>query len=268
MSLIYKPKGPALEYSNLACNLYKGCGHKCEYCYAPYFAYQGAKKDEKKKLFDLPTVRGKATLSEAKRVKNLLHQLGNEAKRFNGTDRVLMSFTSDPYQPLESTLLLTQQAINVMGKHGVPMTILTKSSMAMRDFNLFKKYDIEFATTICFIDENIRQKLEPNASPIADRFETLANMRAAGLQTWVSLEPVIDTAEALKVIDSLVGKIDKIKIGTVDKRWDLGLYNKLNWATFLKDTLNKLHGKQAYYIKDGLWKYADDEIKRTWPKEG
>ena len=31
---IYTPKGPALEYAPLACNLYRGCAHGCLYCYA------------------------------------------------------------------------------------------------------------------------------------------------------------------------------------------------------------------------------------------
>jgi DNA repair photolyase len=35
MKAIYEPSGKAKEYGNLACNLYKGCGHKCSYCYAP-----------------------------------------------------------------------------------------------------------------------------------------------------------------------------------------------------------------------------------------
>ena len=30
---IYKPKGAALEYSQWACNLYKGCSNRCDYCY-------------------------------------------------------------------------------------------------------------------------------------------------------------------------------------------------------------------------------------------
>lgn len=31
-NLIYEPKGKAREYAALACNLYRGCGHKCSYC--------------------------------------------------------------------------------------------------------------------------------------------------------------------------------------------------------------------------------------------
>lgn len=38
--VIYSPKGQALEYSALACNPYRGCGHKCAYCYVPLVTKQ------------------------------------------------------------------------------------------------------------------------------------------------------------------------------------------------------------------------------------
>ena len=34
MKVIYEPKGRAKEYAELAVNLYNGCSHGCEYCYA------------------------------------------------------------------------------------------------------------------------------------------------------------------------------------------------------------------------------------------
>ena len=34
-SIIYEPKGQAREYAALATNPYRGCGHKCTYCYVP-----------------------------------------------------------------------------------------------------------------------------------------------------------------------------------------------------------------------------------------
>ena len=36
MPVIYQPRGKAREYNPLACNLYIGCSHRCNYCYAPH----------------------------------------------------------------------------------------------------------------------------------------------------------------------------------------------------------------------------------------
>jgi DNA repair photolyase len=33
--VIYRPAGEAGEYAPLATNPYRGCGHKCAYCYVP-----------------------------------------------------------------------------------------------------------------------------------------------------------------------------------------------------------------------------------------
>ena len=43
-SVIYEPRGKAREYSPLAVNLYFGCGHRCEYCYAPSFLHKTDKE--------------------------------------------------------------------------------------------------------------------------------------------------------------------------------------------------------------------------------
>ena len=34
-TFVYAPKGQAGEYAPLATNPYRGCGHKCAYCYVP-----------------------------------------------------------------------------------------------------------------------------------------------------------------------------------------------------------------------------------------
>lgn len=267
MALIYEPKGPAREYAARACNLYKGCGHHCLYCYGPYFAYQCMDQKIAKEKFDEPTIRGKEAHTEEKRMEILLKNLKNEAEKYSNGHRVLMSFTSDAYQPREKDTLLTQNAIKIMGEAGVPMTILTKNKMAVRDIDLFVKYGIDFATTICFLDESMREKYEPDASTIEERLETLKTMRDAGLRTWVSLEPTIDTKEGLKVVNRLIGNTDLIKIGTVDRRWDPGIYDNIDWTQYLEDVLNTVEGNNDYYIKDGLWKFATNKIKSQHQKE-
>ena len=35
MEIIYEPSGGAKEYAPLAVNLYKGCDHRCIYCFGP-----------------------------------------------------------------------------------------------------------------------------------------------------------------------------------------------------------------------------------------
>jgi DNA repair photolyase len=43
-SYIYAPAGQAGEYAPLAANPYRGCGHKCAYCYVPLITKQNRKE--------------------------------------------------------------------------------------------------------------------------------------------------------------------------------------------------------------------------------
>jgi len=86
MKVIYQPRGRAKEFSPLAANLYRGCGHGCIYCYVP----QTIK--EKREIF----------ATQPKPRKDVLKYLEKDAKNFRDDDReILLCFTSDPYQPLE-----------------------------------------------------------------------------------------------------------------------------------------------------------------------
>jgi hypothetical protein len=45
-SYIYPPKGQAGEYAPLAANPYRGCGHRCKYCYVPEKVIRTLKRPE------------------------------------------------------------------------------------------------------------------------------------------------------------------------------------------------------------------------------
>src|SRR6185503_10215018 len=85
-SYIYEPRGQAGEYAPLASNPYRGCGHKCAYCYVP-----GVLK-MKREEFDAGAV-----LRDG-----FIRKLTNEAKKYQAlvvTEQVMLSFTTDPYHP-------------------------------------------------------------------------------------------------------------------------------------------------------------------------
>ena len=87
MSIIYEPSGRAREYSQSAANLYKGCGHGCIYCYAP-----DAIRMDRADFYANPSAR-----------RNVLRELEKDCVRLEGkeTRPILLSFSSDPYQPLD-----------------------------------------------------------------------------------------------------------------------------------------------------------------------
>ena len=109
-------------------NPYRGCEHGCVYCYArPSHAYVGYSPGldfETKLLFkpDLPALLEKE-----------LRKPGYVAKP------VALGANTDPYQPVERTLLLTRQVLEVLERFGHPVTIVTKSAGVLRDLDILAR---------------------------------------------------------------------------------------------------------------------------------
>lgn len=244
MSIIYKPKGKAREYSSLAVNLYTGCQFGCIYCYCPSIRRQSLSQWSKS-----PEPR-----------KNVLVNLEKEAAKMRGDPRpILLSFMSDPYQD-ERAADITRQALQIFARNDLTVQILTKNTaLVENDFDIISENGWWLATTAIFLDESLKEKWEPGAPSIESRLKWLHKAYQHGIKTWVSIEPVIDTAEALAVIDAVAPYAVNIKIG----RWNYNREaNKIDWAEFLYRVLEKVSSlRQSYYIKNDLWCYADEKTK-------
>lgn len=236
MGVIYRPKGRALEYSFLALNLYRGCSHRCGYCYVPGMLRMSRQQWESL----TPQARGDVTA-----------QLRRDAKQFAGTnERVLLCFTSDPYSPEAAASRVTRQALAILRYYDIPFQVLTKGgTRATQDFNLYGRYDA-FATTMTFSaeDEHTWCRYEPGAASPADRYKALVMAKEHGIETWVSLEPVLDPDQSLKVIEETHGFVDLYKIGILNH-----VPNDTNWRRFGTKAIElcQKYGKR-YYVKHDL----------------
>ena len=197
-SIIYAPKGRAGEYSPLAANPYTNCGNGCKYCYVPYCIpiYRKMGKDKAYAAFHSPAVPRK----------NYLHLLELDAKKYQVAgirEQVMLSFTTDPYHPGDTTL--TQQVIQKLQEYGLGVCVLTKGgSQSLRDLDLFRPGRDSYAASLTALDENLSLTWEPRAAIPQDRMATTKTYHDAGIFTWVSLEPVLDPAQTLRSSDRLV----------------------------------------------------------------
>lgn len=234
MQVIYEPQGKAREYSPLALNLYNGCKNNCKYCYVPNFCKKDANQFH----------------SEVTERKDILKKLESDCK-LGIADPVLLCFTSDPY-PENSEL--TREAIKIFNKYNVNFQILTKSTKrAKRDFDLYKKSDC-FAVTLTFVNEIDSREWESGADLPKDRIQALREAKEAGIETWVSLEPVIDPKQSLRLIDLAYPYVDLFKVGKLNNYKNLD--KTINWREFGLEAIRKLtqYGKR-YYIKKDLRQY-------------
>ncbi len=240
MNIIYEPKARAAEYAPLAVNLYTGCLHACGYCYAPGVARK------KRSVF--------RTSVEPR--KNILEQLEKDCRKMKGDPReILLCFMTDAYQPFTEGQDITREALLILEKYEMKVTILTKGGMrAARDFDILKRNGWSFGTTIIFENPDSQRQWEPVAASLGDRVKTIQTAHDQGIRTWVSLEPVIDPDESLHLIRRLNGTLND---GIVD-HWKIGKinYNKwyedrVDWKKFLIEVMRLLSGK-SYYIKRDL----------------
>lgn len=199
---IYAPAGQAGEYAPLACNPYRGCGHGCAYCYVP-----GVLK-MKRAEFDAGAVPRDGFLAA----------LTKDAKKYQAAgcrEQVMLSFTTDPYHPGDTTL--TRQTLEVLREHGLGFCTLTKGgTRALADIDLFRPDRDAFACTLTSLDPEFSAKWERGAAPPADRMNALLAFHTRGIFTWVSLEPTLDVQASLRIVEKTHSYVDLFKIGRVN----------------------------------------------------
>lgn len=239
MSIIYEPKGKAREYCELAANLYRGCGHDCKYCYAPSATFKT--RDQFRKA----SVR-----------KEVIEKLRKEAPEYRGRE-VLLSFTCDPYQELNNKLNLTRQAIEIFISNEVHVNILTKGgSRSIGDFDLLSKNGSKYGTTLTFMSDGDSRHWEPEAALPHNRIDALLVAKTYGIETWVSLEPVISPTQTLQLIDETHECVDTYKVGKWNYHKDANL---IDWHRFANEAIEKLEGyDKNYLIKNDLKAFIND----------
>ncbi len=238
--VIYAPSGQAGEYAALATNPYNGCGHKCAYCYVPIIM----KMDRKE--FDAGAVARK----------NYLAKVAADCERYAAHGvygQVMLSFTTDPYHPGDSTL--TRETLQtIAGSDTLSFCTLTKGgSRALRDLELFRPNKDAFASTLTSMDDAFSLKWERGAALISDRVATLRKFHEAGIFTWVSLEPTLDADASIEIVEQTRGFVDLYKIGRVNY---LPMTRTTDWKDYtlrMIEVVQKLGVK--HYFKEDLQPY-------------
>jgi len=234
-SYIYAPKGQAGEYAPLATNPYRGCGHKCAYCYVPAVLRMSRPQ------FD----------AAASPRPNFLANLKKDALKYQAlgsTSQVMLSFTTDPFNPLDTSL--TRPTIETLVDHGLAFCTLTKGgSRALPYLELFRPDRDAFASTLTSLDDTFSLKWERAAALPQDRIDTLKTFHEAGIFTWVSLEPTLSTEASLQIIKETHEFVDLFKIGRANY---LPMTNTTDWKSYTEAMMELCQdlGIVHYFKKD------------------
>jgi DNA repair photolyase len=178
---------------------YQACAHGCLYCdgRAEKYWVEGE--------FDRDIVVRK----------NLVEVLRGEVGKLRERGIVFVgSGISDAYQPPEKEEELMRGAARVMIEAALPVTILTKSALILRDLDLWlevnRKAGFLLMISLQTLDEEIRRVYEPQAGTVEERLETLRVFKQHGCTVGVAAMPFLpllsDSDEQIRaLVDRLSG---------------------------------------------------------------
>jgi len=239
-SILYGPRGQAGEYAPLSTNPYRGCGHKCAYCYVPGVLHMDRKE------FDAGAVPRPNFLA-------LLRKDAAKYRELGITGQVMFSFTTDVYNPFDTSL--TRACIEILIDHGLAFCVLTKGgTRALADADLFRPTHDAFASTLTSLDDAFSLKWERDAALPTDRIAALRAFHDSGIFTWVSLEPTLDVESSLSIVEATHEFVDLYKVGRAN--YVPTITNVVDWKDYTLRMIDKLqrHGT-AHYIKKDLQRY-------------
>lgn len=99
---------------------------------------------------------------------------------------------SDPYQAVESRYEVTRACLEVIRAAAPrPVFVLTRSRLIERDAELLGSLRAWVGASIPTFDDGVRRHFEPRAASIADRFALLRTLRAAGVETFAVVQPML-----------------------------------------------------------------------------
>jgi DNA repair photolyase len=197
-------------------NVYRGCEHRCKYCYALY-SHKYLEFNYKESV----------SLNEANSNKffkniyiktNIAEELDKQLSKPSWKNEMIAIGTvTDSYQPIEEEYELMREVLEVLIKHKNPTVISTKSPLILRDLDLIDELSqvnfINIAVSITSLDRKIQEAIEPNAMPSKDRLKILDIVRTqTNASTGLHFMPIIpyltDSYEHMDAMFKVAEEID------------------------------------------------------------
>ena len=165
-------------------NPYRGCTHACAYCFARRYQTQ----------LELGTGDDFSRVILVKH--NIATMLAREVDRPSWRrGLVALGTATDPYQPVEGRYRLTRACLEVLAGAGVPVGLVTKGPMVVRDVDVLAEMSRRGAVTVYVslptVDDEACARLEPGAAPPGQRLRALRRLLDAGVRAGALMSPLV-----------------------------------------------------------------------------
>lgn len=179
-------------------NAYRGCTHACTYCFArPTHTYLelDADRDFERRIV--------VKVNAASQLRCEL-----DPRRWRG-EPIAMGTNTDPYQRAEGKYRLTRGIVEVLAEHANPFSILTKSTLVLRDLPLLaeaaRRTTVRVNLSIGTLDEDVWRATEPGTPHPLRRVRAVEQLNDAGIPCGVLVAPVLPgLSDAPEQLDDVV----------------------------------------------------------------
>ena len=199
---LYQLKRKGLPYS-FDLNIYRGCSHNCQYCYArKSHKYLNSKKYE----------------SEIFVKTNIAEVFEKELKGDKtGGKFINIGGVCDTYQPAEKKYQLMPGILKILIKYKQPVIISTKSDLILRDIELIDQLAhharVNIAVTITSDNDEISSKVEPGASLPEARWNILQEFSKTKTSIGFHFFPILPFLSDDKTsMEKMVKRASEVKV--------------------------------------------------------
>jgi DNA repair photolyase len=223
-------------------NVYRGCSHACTYCFArPTHEYLG---------LGIGRDFERTIVVKVNAVERLAAEL--RSPKWSG-ELIAMGTNTDPYQHAEGKYHLTQGVIRVLGEHRNPFSILTKSTLVLRDLELLRQVaehtPVRIDLSIGTLDRDVAKLTEPGTPPPDRRVEAVRRLNDAGIPCGVLVAPVLpgfsDSEEQLEAVTKACLDAGAVSVTPVVLHLRPGVrQHYLDWLANSRPDLVALHKRR------------------------
>ena len=190
-------------------NAYRGCSHACTYCFA--------RPSHEWLELDIGEGFERHVVVKVNAVERLRAEL--EPRRWAG-EPIAMGTNTDPYQRCEGIYGITRGLVEVLSDARNPFSLLTKSTLVVRDRDLLAEAGRRTGVTVTFsvgtLDEEVWRATEPGTPHPRRRLEALARLRAAGVRCGVLVAPVLPgLSDGADQLDAVVAAATEAGASTI-----------------------------------------------------
>jgi DNA repair photolyase len=196
-------------------------------------------------------------INAVERVRAELHP-----KRWGG-HHIAMGTNTDPYQRAEGKYHLTRGIVEALTEAANPFSILTKSTLILRDLDLLveaaRRTDVHANFSIGTLDEEVWKLTEPGTPHPRQRIEAVAKLNAAGVPCGVLIAPIIpglsDRPEQVEAVKAACRKAGATSAPAMKLHLRKGVKEHfMGWLAEVRPDLvpqyERLYRGRAYLPKD------------------